>query len=171
MPVPGGGEESGSGTDGGDGGAGGAGVPAPLGPEAAPVPLELPDPDGIVGGGRIAREIAPRIECKGLFGSLIVWQPYVKPGGGGYPNFTMYCGRPEHEDTCKKTKGMTERNTSRLGRIEPLCFLHAWHGCDDPKGHKPHNLVEPSKELVQRMFEQHEDEIRAIMDSLGIPRT
>ena len=132
----------------------------------------LADPDGVVVGtdaaapSRTRTAQVAKAQKPGLLGTQIVYQPYKKPDGGSYPNFTMFCSR--HAPPCTKTKGLTPTNIKSFGRIEPLCFLHAWDGYDDPDGQKPHGLANPPKHLVAAMAAAHGPEIQRIMDGFGL---
>ena len=159
---------------GGEGGVGG-GVVCPVGgPDgivfgsAGPV-----DPDAIVFGSVEAkaaprappRTMAGRRTAVSLVGTSVVFQPYVTTAGGGYPNFIMTCSR--HAPPCKKTCGNIASNMRLCGPIQPLAFLHAWDGYDDPKG-KKHSLANPPDDLVLDVAARHGPELAAMLDSLGV---
>ena len=168
VPVPG---EGGSAGSGGSGGAGGGGCPPAPDPDGIVVCRPV-DPDGIVvppapaAPRRKRTAAAARIETGGLFGTVVMYQPYKNPDGGEYPNFTMYCSR--HNPPCVKTKGMTPTNVRAFGNIEPLCFLHAWNGYDDPEGKKTHGQANPPPNLVADIAAEHGSDMRYLMDCFGL---
>jgi len=143
-----------------------------------------PDDDGIVlggvdtapagpprGSGGEALRAPPRAqvppkEVPGLFGLVVRYQPYKTTAGRGYPNFKVSCTR--HTPPRIKTKGMLPSNCREHGEIEPLCFLHAWNGYDDPSGIQKHSQVNPPPHLVAAMAAQHGPELQAILDSCDL---
>jgi len=173
VAGPPGGPTSGGGSGGSAGGAGGGCPPVHGGGDTAPGGAPAPDPDGVILGAgtgtegmpqRLQQE--PRQSTAGLFDTVVQYQPYVTPAGKSYPNFIMLCS--EHTPPCSKTKGMTPANTKRWGRIQPLCFLHAWNCYKDPEGVKTHSQVNPTPALVDDMAREHGAEMEAILEELGL---
>ena len=185
APIEGGGGHQGGGAEAGGRRPGSSGDPAPgRDPDGILCPGGAPpeggegagvdqDPDGFVQGpiaphSNPRRELAPRTIVDGLDGTKIVYQPYTTPSGGSYPNFILRCTREGHPAKCKKTCGMLPANCAELGPIQPLCFLYAWIDYDDPDPARTHGNSFPPLELVKQVAERRGDEIKAILDRVGI---
>ena len=142
------------------------GVAGPPGPE----PADHDDPDGIVGGSAAAaprpqgRRLGQGVFYDGLLGARLQCNPYTKPSGGGYPNYTIYCTDPTHPG-CGKTKGRVPSNMKRWGEMEPLAFLHCWLAIRDPV--KKHNLCDPSPEQVDAFVAGHLEELQDLLARMG----
>jgi len=165
------GSPSGGGDGGGGGGEGGGGCPPVDDPDGI-VLVEPTDPDGVATGSsapapkRSQRQVEGRVEVAGLFGTKVWFQPYTTTTEKAYPNFIMACSR--HKPPCMKVKGLLPSNTKEFGAVEPLCFLHAWDGYDDPLGKKSHTQSNPPQELVRAMEAEHREELKVMLAALGV---
>ena len=151
--------------------------PGGPGPEPGPPPLidDVPDESAeefdvppIVHApeprGPKARE-APNM-LPGIGGCHVSYNPYVTPAGKFEPHWKCYCHK--HGVNCDKRRGV--QFSKKWGKIEPLCYLHAWHEVAFPTKPtiKSHALDNPTQEEVDRWAVEHRAELEAIVEQAGI---
>lgn len=143
--------------------------PPPLPPPpVSPATPSASDDEFMVGGGAASSSAAaapsrrrPRLARD--------WDAAIGPGGvcfenylavrtgDAYPNWMFRC---PHHHGCKRTRGVTVRNTARLGALEPLAYLHAWR--DTPPGPRGHSNTEPPRQAIQDFFEEHREALETL---------
>ena len=163
-------------------------VVCPLPPEPGPAVDPPPDVRPVVGPVPIPKEDSDDDEVKGVppdtqrgpgarrgrddvipwqpgigEGVLVKYNPWVKPDGSVYYNWSLRC--PVHRDVdCVKTRGVFPTSTARHGAIEPLALVHAWIPC--PIRDKPgatHAQSNPTKAQIDAFVEAHREELEAIV--------
>jgi len=83
-------------------------------------------------------------------GGLMTYEAYpVEATGTVYENWIFVCQKHE---ACQKTRGVFEASIARLGELEPLAFLCAWHEMVVSKG-KKHRLCRPSAAQVEAQLD------------------
>jgi hypothetical protein len=123
------------------------------------------DPPPEPRGGR--RPPRPKDETKpwltALWGAKLKYEDYVdKKTGKPYKNYKPQCNKPGHIH-CEKKRGAVF--VERLGPMEPIAFLLAWHTLPWPR--KPgvsHPMDAPSEREVDQIFEEHLAAIKDIFE-------
>jgi len=106
---------------------------------------------------------------KSVNGLTVQFRPYVDPNGVYTPNWVMWCEHPDHRKGCYKRRGATAAHEAHHGVIEPLAFLHCWHGIEWPSrpGVRSHAAENPTQEDVDRFVAVWKAELEEVARNAG----